>query len=173
MNKAICWYCDKEFKYSGEKYRDVKCSYCKVLNSIFNPDRPDWKPEVLPTTEDEWIEEEEEEMSPNVNDLNTYLTHTDVVDGDVVTFIDEGTILEKDFSQEKDGSDVRSGLDINIELPSGKQKLYSPNKTTRTALAEKWGPDTPGWVGKKASVMVVKQNVGGNIKKVIYMEPVA
>lgn len=50
--------CSKEFEYEGEKYQDVRCKYCGVLNSIYNPDKPDWKPENQ-TTEEEWLNEEE------------------------------------------------------------------------------------------------------------------
>lgn len=60
MNETICWYCDKKFEYDGEKYQDVKCPFCGVENSIYNPDKPDWKPEVPVTTHDEWLNEEEE-----------------------------------------------------------------------------------------------------------------
>jgi len=55
MNKTVCWYCLKEFEYDGEKYRDVKCPFCKVENSIYNP--ADSQPYVPDGTESE-----EEEM---------------------------------------------------------------------------------------------------------------
>jgi len=37
MNKTICWRCEREFEYDGEKYRDVNCEWCGVLNSIYDP----------------------------------------------------------------------------------------------------------------------------------------
>jgi hypothetical protein len=61
VNSTVCWYCNKAFDYDGEKYRDVDCLHCGVLNSIMNPDKPDWKPEVeLTTTGTEWLNQEEE-----------------------------------------------------------------------------------------------------------------
>jgi hypothetical protein len=136
-----------------------------------NPDKPDWKPEVQPTTEEEWLNEEEE--MPNVNDLKEYLCATDVKDGDVVKFKDAGEFVDKDFSKEQDGSDVKRLLEITIELPSGKTKKFSPNGKTRDALAEGFGsPNSEDWVGKEASVLVVRQVVFGNIKNVIYLEAI-
>ena len=37
MNESYCWHCDKIFEYDGEKYRDINCPHCGVLNSIYNP----------------------------------------------------------------------------------------------------------------------------------------
>jgi len=39
MNSFFCWYCGRPFEYDGEKYRDVDCPHCKVINSIYNPDK--------------------------------------------------------------------------------------------------------------------------------------
>lgn len=50
LNNTFCWYCGRPFEYNGEKYRDVKCPFCEVENSIYNP--ADLKP----------MENEEEEM---------------------------------------------------------------------------------------------------------------
>jgi hypothetical protein len=61
MNSATCWLCDRRFDYDGEKYRDVICEYCGVLNSIYNPDKPDWKPDNN-TTGEQWINGGEEGM---------------------------------------------------------------------------------------------------------------
>lgn len=57
-NLTTCWFCEKEFNYDGEKYRDVNCPNpnCGVENSIYNP--ADHKP----------IENKEEAMSINYND---------------------------------------------------------------------------------------------------------
>ncbi len=37
MNETTCWGCKKIFTYDGEKYRDVDCLHCGLLNSIYNP----------------------------------------------------------------------------------------------------------------------------------------
>jgi hypothetical protein len=110
---------------------------------------------------------------PNVNDLKPFLCVTDVTEGDVVKIKDAGEFIEKDFSKEQDGSDVKTVFELTIELPSGKTKKYTPNAKTRDALAEGFGsPDTENWVGKKASVMIVRQSVFGQIKNIIYLEPI-
>lgn len=55
MHKWFCWFCNKEFEYDGEQYRDVNCLHCGVQNSIFPPNKPDWTPT-------EGYKEGEEEM---------------------------------------------------------------------------------------------------------------
>ena len=47
---------------------------------------------------------------PNINDLNPYLTITDVNEGDILVVLDEGKIIKKDFSRNQDGSDTREVL---------------------------------------------------------------
>lgn len=37
MNKTKCWYCNIEFEYDGEKYKDIFCPHCGIENSIYNP----------------------------------------------------------------------------------------------------------------------------------------
>jgi len=34
----VCWFCEKPFTYDGEKYQDVFCPHCQVMNSIYGPD---------------------------------------------------------------------------------------------------------------------------------------
>ena len=111
-------------------------------------------------------------MSPNINDLNEFISPQDVKDGDVLTFTNEGEIEERDYSPNQDGSDVKPSLKIEVELPNGKKKLISPNKTSRTAIAEKYTPDTANWIGKSVKISLLKQNVRGKIRDVIYLEPV-
>lgn len=164
MNKTICWMCDKEFEYEDPKYRDAFCTHCGVMNSVYDPA----KSIIHDTPKGEY--EGDEEM-PNIGDLNQYLTAMDVMDGDIVTFKDAGKIEDRDFSREQDGSDTRSVLDITVELPDGKTKLFTPNKTSRDALGEAWTGATEKWVGKQAIVEIVKQNVRGTMKKVIYLKP--
>lgn len=60
MNSHQCWFCNQVVEYEDPKYRDFLCPECNVMNSIYDPDKPDWKPENQPTTNDEWLESEEE-----------------------------------------------------------------------------------------------------------------
>ena len=108
---------------------------------------------------------------PNVNDLNEFISPEDVIDGDIITFVDPGEIKKVDFSPKKDGSNERLVLQITIELPDGKEKRMTMNKTSQRAIAAKYSPNSEQWVGKKAKIVLVRQNVGGNLKPVIYLEP--
>lgn len=114
---------------------------------------------------------EEVEMA-NVNDLNPYLSASDVQDGDVLVFTTEGELIEKDFSRANEEADVRTILEIEVKLPSGKTKICSPNKTSRDAIKETFGPDTENWKDKSVKVELCKQNVGGKFRQVIYLTPV-
>lgn len=40
MNETICWNCKTKIEYDGDKYRDVICPSCEILNSIY-PKRED------------------------------------------------------------------------------------------------------------------------------------
>jgi len=35
MNETICWRCKAKIEYDGDKYRDVICPVCEILNSIY------------------------------------------------------------------------------------------------------------------------------------------
>jgi len=106
---------------------------------------------------------------PNVNDLSKFLQASDVSDGAVVIFKNAGELVEIDYSKKKDGSDVSLKLQITVELPNGKTKLYTMNTTSNKAIAAKYGPDTENWIGQPATVELIKQNVGGDIKTVVYL----
>ena len=103
---------------------------------------------------------------PNVSKLSPYLSASDVKDGDVLTFTDCGELVEKDFQGES-----KTVLEIGVEV-NGIKKLYTPNGTSYKKIAEKLGPDTEDWVNKQAKLSVVKMNVAGNMKSVLYAEAV-
>ena len=111
-------------------------------------------------------------MSPNINDLNQFITAADVNEGDVLIFTNAGEIVERDYSEKQDGTDLQQVLQLEVELPTGKRKRISPNKTSRNAIAEKYGVNTENWVNKAVAVTLLKQNVRGSIRNVIYLEPV-
>jgi len=91
----------------------------------------------------------------------------DVKAGDLVTFADAGAIRSAD--ETPFGREV---FQITVALPSGQKKLLTVNRTSMRNLAAKYGDDSEGWVGKKAHVSLVKQNVRGTVKDVIYLNPV-
>jgi len=99
------------------------------------------------------------------SELSQYVVpDVDVVEGDVVTIASSGAIQKFD-----DGS---QRLQLSVELPSGKTKLFTVNNTSRKALIEKYGDETDDWVDKKAKITITSQNVRGAMKKVIYLSAV-
>ncbi len=120
---------------------------------------------------DEFSGQTEETESMNVNDLNQFLTASDVEDGDKIVFTNAGKFIEKDYSQARDGSDMVTVLEIEVKLPNGKKKLTTPNNTSRKNIVEVFGPETNEWVGKAAKIEIVKQNVRGTLRDVIYLTP--
>ena len=90
----------------------------------------------------------------------------DVTGGEVIKFLDEGTLKESSFKN-KDGS-VKMQLNFSVEL-NGEKKLMTVNKTSQKLLAGKWTTDTALWVGKTAKISTGMTPQG---KKCIYLEPV-
>ena len=46
MNNTFCWHCGRPFEYDGEKYRDINCPHCSVMNTKYNPaDRQPYVPD--------------------------------------------------------------------------------------------------------------------------------
>lgn len=104
---------------------------------------------------------------PNTNKLSIYLKADNLRDGTILTFIDAGEIKNKTFK--KDGQDeTRPVLEITVEV-AGEEKTYSPNGTSVGLLSKVWGPNTEGWVGKKAAVTIIPS---GNGKNMIIAKPV-
>jgi hypothetical protein len=157
MPNSTCWYCFKDFVYEDPQYRDVPCPYCGVENSIYNPaDQPLNK---------------EEEVA-NLGDLRKNLRKEDVQAGDIILFVNAGEIKDVDFSSAQDGSDVKTVFQVLVELPDGKNKVYTPNATTRGLLSDAWGEDTEEWVGKKGKVNLIDQLSFGKMVKVMVLQPV-
>lgn len=106
---------------------------------------------------------------PNASELDKIaVADIDVKDGDLVNFVDAGQFVE--FKQ-KDGS-IRTRLKIQIECVEGQIKELTLNETSRKALINGYGKMTEDWVGLSGLASVVTQNVGGELKKVIYLSAV-
>lgn len=90
---------------------------------------------------------------PDTSKLSKYLKVENVRDGDTVTFLDGGVIVEKKF--QKDGKDdIKPALEITVKF-KGDSKTYTPNGTTVKILSKAWGTNTDKWVGKTAVLTVV------------------
>ncbi len=170
MNEINCWYCDTVFSYDDPKYRDIDCPNCGLMNSVYNPAlQGKEEQQSNPTTETEWLNAEAKVA--NLGDLRKNLVKEDVQTGDIILFVDAGEIKDVDFSKIQDGSDVKTVFQVMVELPDGKNKIYTPNATTRGILSGVWGENTELWIGKKASVKFVDQLSFGKLTKVMVLEP--
>ena len=95
---------------------------------------------------------------PDTSKLSKYLKPEHAKDGDVITFLDAGVIIDKTFK--KDGRDeVKPCLEITVRF-KGETKTYSPNGTTVKLLAGAWGTASEKWVGKSAVITILPANNG-------------
>lgn len=98
-------------------------------------------------------------------DIKQWLKPEDVTEkGVLVTFVDEGEYREL---EQKDG-EVKTVFDITVALPNQETKTWTMNMKSQIAVATTYGKDTAKWVDKTAELFLVKQNVFGVIKDVIY-----
>lgn len=69
-HNTTCWYCKLKFEYGPEKYCDVFCPNCGLMNSIYNPKKPDCEPENKPKSSyEEYLDNRQgEEEMINYND---------------------------------------------------------------------------------------------------------
>jgi hypothetical protein len=90
---------------------------------------------------------------PDISKLSKFLKPDGCKDGDVITFVDAGKILTREFGQgvEKEEKEV---FEVTVSL-NGESKTYSPNATTRKILVKSWGTNTEKWVGKKARIAIL------------------
>lgn len=95
---------------------------------------------------------------PDTSKLSKYLKPEHAKDGDVITFIDAGVIVDKTFK--KDGRDeTKPALEIAVKF-RGETKTYSPNATTVKLLNAAWGTATEKWVNRSAVVSILPANNG-------------
>lgn len=171
-SQSFCWFCNNSHGVGENKIG--QCQYCdtEIDRTPYIPvmDEIDKINAQLDIEANYKTEEEVREM-PDINDLKNNLRNEDLQQGDIITFVNEGEIKDVDFSKAQDGSAVKTVLQILVELPNGKNKIYTPNATTRQVLKEKWGKDTENWVNKKAKVTFVKQLAFGKQIDVLVLEP--
>ena len=109
----------------------------------------------------------ERSVMPNVGKLSPYLSAVDVQGEATIKFVDAGKLVTKEFQGEE-----KTVLEITVELEDGSTKSWSPNGTSYRKIAEKYGPNTEGWVDKVVKITVVTMSVAGTMRKVLYGEPV-
>jgi hypothetical protein len=84
----------------------------------------------------------------------------DIFDGDIITIMDEGKLVSGTYGERHV---------FKIKTKTGDIKLLTFNQTTMNYLIDAYGNDTENWRGKEAKVWIVKSNVGGKIKDVVYL----
>ena len=90
-----------------------------------------------------------------------YLNAGNVEDGDVITFQDEGSMRETKY-----------GNKLNIQVDhKEKSKIVTVNNKSQQMLSEAYGGDTVNWVGKTAKIKIREMYIGGEDKKVMFLEP--
>lgn len=107
---------------------------------------------------------------PDASELNEFVTpDVDVNDKDIVIIEEAGEFVE--FTNKTTGKMERK-LQLSIMCANGKVKKITLNKTTNKAMIEGYGPLSEDWVGKQAVAAVSTSNVGGVLRRVIYLQPV-
>jgi len=104
---------------------------------------------------------------PKMSEHEEFLSAEMVKNGDSLEIVNEGRFL----TAEETGFG-RAAFQIEVRLPNGAVKIWTMNKTTRKRLAAAYGDDSVNWIGKKVRTELLKQNVRGEVKTVIYGHPV-
>lgn len=84
----------------------------------------------------------------------------DFKEGDILTITGDAIEQEGEFGTQ---------ILFSVRTMKGDEKNLSFNATSRNRLFDAYGEDSEGWVGKEVRVHVVKQNVGGKMKDVVYL----
>ena len=91
-----------------------------------------------------------------------FLKAEDVTEGGMIAeFVNEGEYRESKW-----------GKKLNIRIKYGEEeKIWTMNDTSVNSVAEVYGKDSVEWVGAQVKLELIKQNVGGEIKDVVYGTP--
>ena len=58
---------------------------------------------------------------------------------------------------------------FTLRCPNNEERLLTFNQTSQNNLIDSYTDETKQWVGKKVKIWVVKQNVSGKFKNVVYL----
>jgi hypothetical protein len=83
----------------------------------------------------------------------------DINNGDVLEILTEGTIVSGEFGDRQV---------YKVKTVNGEKNL-SFNQTSLNNMIDAYGDDSKAWVGKKAFVTVIKMNVSGKFRDIIYL----
>ena len=82
----------------------------------------------------------------------------DIDNGDIVTILNEGKVVPGEFGD-------RNVFEIKTKNGN---KSSSFNQTTMNYLIDAFGDETKEWVAKEIKVWIVKSNVAGKMRDVVY-----
>ena len=83
----------------------------------------------------------------------------DINQGDILEILDEGRKVPSQWGER----DVFKVLTLNGD------RILTFNSTSMNYLIEVFGDETKNWIGKKVKVWLIKSNVGGKIRDVVYL----
>lgn len=83
----------------------------------------------------------------------------DINNGDVIKITDEGRIVSGDYGDRNV---------FKVETKNGVKDL-SFNQTTMNYIIDVYGEETKAWIEKKVKVWIIKSNVGGKMRDVVYL----
>ena len=96
-----------------------------------------------------------------VKKISSFVTALeDVKDQDIITLASEGEWNEGKYGNK---------MVIIVRLANDEEKKLTLNTTTFNTLISEFGDDTKDWINKEARVHIVKSNVGGEFKNVIFL----
>ncbi|MEI6580824.1 MAG: hypothetical protein WCO07_01485 [bacterium] len=83
----------------------------------------------------------------------------DINQGDVIEILNEGATVSGEYGDRQV---------FKIKTKNGEKNL-SFNQTSLNYLIDAYGDDTKTWVGKKANVTIIKMNVSGKFRDIVYI----
>jgi len=102
-----------------------------------------------------------------INTDGQFLNADEVSAGEYITILNSGQKTKSTMWKDKDG-EFRDELKFSVQIQNGTEKILTMNKTSQKRLAESWGKDTEGWVGK---VCIIGFGITPNGKKMFLLEP--
>jgi len=96
-----------------------------------------------------------------------FIKADEVKTGDILEIRSEGEWVQSKTYKYDDGSPKQQFI-IKVGCESVERDM-TLNSTNRQTLIAAWGKDTAEWVGKSATVEIVKMSVQGQLKNVIIL----
>lgn len=88
-----------------------------------------------------------------------------IQDGEYITFLNEGEYQPSSFDPKK------KSLVCKVGLADGEEKIFTLSNKNQGKMLEAFGDDSKNWIGKKVQVEIVKKDIGGTTKTLIYLKP--